>query len=145
MNLAQLNVARMRFPLDSPEMKDFVDALPEINALGDASPGFVWRLQGDNGDATGFRPFGTDDVIINLTVWESVEALRDFIYRTTHLEFMRRRREWFTYEGLKNHLVLWPVPVGHTPTIEEAKARLDHLDTHGPTPHAFTLRQVIGG
>ncbi len=140
MNVAQLNIARTRFPLDSPEMKDFVDALPEINGLGDRSPGFVWRLQDDNGDATSFRPFGRDDVITNLTVWESVEALRAFTYQTAHLDFMRRRREWFDYEGLQNHLVLWGVPSGHQPSFAEAKARLEHLDAHGSTPHAFTLR-----
>lgn len=141
MNLAQLNVARMRYPLTDPRMSGFVDALPEINALGDASPGFVWRLADDAGDATGFRPFGRDDVIINLTVWESTEALRTFIYRTAHLEYLRRRREWFDYEGIQNHLVLWGVPVEHRPSIEEALARLDHLNTLGPSPHAFTLRQ----
>lgn len=141
MNLAQLNIARLRFPLDSPELKDFVEALPEINGLAEASPGYVWRLQDDSGDATHIEnPFG-DGVIINLTVWESVEALRDFIYRTHHLEYMRRRREWFDHEGLPEYLVLWRVPEGHIPTIEEAADRLEHSVKHGASEHAFTFRE----
>ncbi len=141
MNLAQLNIARLRFALDGPELKDFVDALPEINGLGDASPGFVWRLQDDSGDATGVaNPFG-DGVIINLTVWESVEALRDYIYRSPHLDYMRRRREWFDHDGLPEHLVLWWVPEGHTPTVDEAAERLAHLEKNGSTEYAFTLRE----
>jgi hypothetical protein len=140
MNLAQLNIARLRFPLDGPELKDFVDALPEINGLGDSSPGFVWRLQDESGDATGVaNPFG-EGVIINLTVWESVEALREFTYRSPHLDYMRRRREWFDHVGLEAYLVLWWVPVGHTPTVDEAAERLAHLEKHGSTEHAFILR-----
>jgi Domain of unknown function (DUF3291) len=141
MNLAQLNIARLRYPLESPEMKDFVDALPEINGLGDASPGFVWRLTDEGGgDATSLRYFG-EDVIVNLTVWESVQSLRDFIYHTRHLEYMRRRREWFDHEGLTAYLVLWWIPLGHKPTLEEAKERMEHLVKHGPTAEAFTFRQ----
>jgi Domain of unknown function (DUF3291) len=141
MNLAQLNIARLRYPLESPEMKDFVDALPEINGLGDASPGFVWRLTDEGGgDATSLRYFG-EDVIVNLTVWESVQSLRDFIYHTRHLEYMRRRREWFDHEGLPAYLVLWWIPLGHKPTLEEAKERMEHLVKHGPTAEAFTFRQ----
>ncbi len=141
MNLAQLNIARLRFALDSPQLKDFVDALPEINGLGDASPGFVWRLQDEAGDATGIvNPFGPD-VIINLTVWESIEALRQYVYRSPHLDYMRRRREWFDHNGIDAHLVLWWVPPGHTPTVEEAAQRLAHLEKHGSTEHAFTLRE----
>jgi hypothetical protein len=140
-NLAQLNIARLRFPLDGPELKDFVDALPEINGLGDASPGFVWRLQDESGDATGVaNPFG-EGVIINLTVWESVVALREFIYRSPHLDYMRRRREWFDHVGLEAYLVLWWVPVGHTPTVDEAAERLAHLEKHGSTEYAFTFRE----
>jgi hypothetical protein len=142
MNLAQFNIARLRYPLDGRELKDFVDALPEINSLGDRSPGFVWRLTaGETDDATGLRPFGTDEVIVNLTVWESLEALREFIYHTRHLDYMRRRREWFDYAGIEAHLVLWWVPDGEIPTVEQAKQRLEHLVKHGPTSHAFTLRQ----
>lgn len=142
MNLAQLNIARVRFPLDGPELKDFVDGLPEINGLADDSPGFVWRLTDDGGaDATGLRPFaGQDDILINISVWESLESLRDFVYHTKHLEFMRRRREWFDHRGLEAYLVLWWVPEGHIPTVAEAKERLEYLIKHGPTTEAFTLR-----
>ena len=140
--LAQLNIARHLHPLDSAGMKDFMDALPKINKLGDDSPGFVWRLFDESGDATGIgNPFG-EDVIINLTVWESVESLRAFIYQTEHLDYMRRRREWFTHEGLKGgYAVLWWIPAGHIPTVDEAAERLAHLDEHGSTPHAFTFRE----
>lgn len=141
MHLAQINIARLRFPLDSPQLKDFVDALPEINALAEKSPGYVWRLVDDEGaDATSFRPFG-GDVIVNLTVWESVEALRGYIYHTPHLEYMRRRREWFDHAGAEPYLALWWIPEGHIPTLDEARQRLDHLAAHGPTPHAFTFRK----
>lgn len=142
MHIAQLNLARLRYPLDSPEVKEFVDAVPEINALADRSPGFVWRLTTpDTGDALNVRDFG-DDVIANLTVWETVQALRDYVYRTPHLDYMRRRREWFAHDGLGASLVLWRVPVGHIPTLDEARQRREHLIEHGPTPHAFTLRHV---
>jgi Domain of unknown function (DUF3291) len=142
MSLAQLNIARLRFPLDGPELKDFVDGLPEINALGDSSPGFVWRLTDEGGaDATALRPFeDRDDILINMSVWESLESLRDFIYHTKHLEYMRRRREWFDHNGLEAYAVLWWVPQGHIPTLAEGKERLEHLIKHGPTPEAFTFR-----
>jgi hypothetical protein len=138
-HLAQLNIARLRAPLDSPELADFVALLPEINGLAERSPGYVWRLQDDSGDATALRPF-EPDVIVNLTVWQSVESLRGFVYRTAHLEPMRRRREWFTpVDG--PHLVLWWTPADARPTMTEAAERLDRLRRHGPTPGAFTLRE----
>lgn len=140
MKLAQLNIARLRFGLETPELKAFVDGLPVINALAESSPGFVWRLQDESGDATHVpNPFG-EGVIINLTVWESVDALRDFIYHTEHLDYMRRRREWFDHDGLAAYLVLWHVPDGHIPTIEEAADRLEHLVKHGASDYAFTFR-----
>lgn len=140
-HLAQLNIARMRAPLDDPLMADFVAALPGINARADAAPGFVWRLRDEGvADATGLRPFGPD-ILVNLSVWTSVEALRDFAYRTPHLEPLRRRREWFTHEGLDPYAVLWWVPAGHVPTTDEAGERLELLRAHGPGPRAFTLRQ----
>ena len=142
MNLAQLNIARLRFPLDSPELNDFVEALPEINGLGDLSPGFVWRRCEESGDPTGIdNPFDPD-IIVNLTVWESVEALRQFIYQSPHLDYMRRRREWFDHSGIEAHLVLWWVPQGHTPTVDEAAERLAHLEKHGSTEYAFTFREL---
>lgn len=140
-HLAQLNIARMRAPLDDPLMADFMAALPEINARADAAPGFVWRLRDEGtADATGLRPYGPD-VLVNLSLWTSVEALREFAHRGPHLEPLRRRREWFTHEGLAAYAVLWWVPAGHVPTTGEAAARLELLRTHGPGPRAFTLRQ----
>jgi hypothetical protein len=139
-HLAQLNIARLRMSLDSAELADFVALLPEINALADGWPGFVWRLTDDTGgDATSLRPFGAD-IIVNLTVWESIEALVGYVYRSAHLEPLRRRREWFTpLSG--PHLVLWWIPPGHVPTLTEAADRLATLARSGAGPAAFTLRE----
>jgi hypothetical protein len=142
-HVAQLNIARVTAPLDSPEMKDFMNGLDPINHLADRSPGFVWRLVGPDAalGATDLRgPFG-DDVLVNMSVWETVEALRAFTYHSEHLEYLRRRREFFHHDGIATHLVLWNVPEGHIPTLDEAAAHLDHLTAHGPTRHAFTLRE----
>jgi hypothetical protein len=139
-HLAQVNVARMLAPLDSPEMVDFMAALEPINALGDGSPGFVWRLQTDDGDATAYRVLGDDMMIVNLTVWESIDALADFAYKSDHKDVMRRRREWFD-KMAEAYLTLWWVPAGHVPTVVEAEERLLHLREHGPTQQAFTFRE----
>jgi hypothetical protein len=137
-HLAQLNVATVLHPLDDPRMAPFVELLDPVNAAADAAPGFVWRLVEDGAaDATGLRPAG-EDVIVNLTVWESQEALWDFTYRSGHLDLVRRRREWF-HRHVQAHLVLWWVPAGHRPTVEEALERLAHLRAHGPSPRAFTF------
>ncbi|GAA0911985.1 DUF3291 domain-containing protein [Virgisporangium aurantiacum] len=138
MHIAQLNIATLVAPLDSPELKGFVDLLVEINDLADNSPGFVWRLQDENGDATAIRPFGPD-VIVNLTVWESIEALYAYTYRTDHLGVLQRRREWFRRSG-RPHLVLWWVDEGARPTVAEAARRLALLAESGPTRDAFTFR-----
>jgi hypothetical protein len=140
-HIAQVNVARMRAPLDSPVMAGFVARLEEINALADRSSGFVWRLQTPEGDATYLRPFGDDRILINMSVWESVEALKDFVYRTAHAELLRDRRSWFeNFAGA--YAALWWVPAGHTPGIDEAKQRLADLDEHGPSQFAFTFKTV---
>ncbi|MGP4028034.1 DUF3291 domain-containing protein [Actinomadura sp. 3N407] len=137
-HLAQFNVAALRFPLDDPRMGDFVAMLEPVNALADAAPGFVWRLTEDGEpDATGMRPAG-DDVIVNFSVWESAEALWDFVYRSAHLETMRRRREWFR-RHVDAHAVLWWIPAGRVPTVEEALERLALLRERGPSPGAFTF------
>ncbi len=135
--LAQLNIGRPRGRIDSPLMADFVNALDRINALAEASPGFVWRLQDDSGNATGLRPLG-DDTIVNMSVWKDVEALHAFVYRSDHIDVMRRRREWF--EKMDLYMVLWWVPRGHRPTMTEAIERLEVLRERGPTPEAFTFR-----
>ena len=130
--LAQINIAKLKAPLDSPELRDFVDNLDRINALAEGSDGFVWRLKGEGNDATSLRPFG-DDVIVNMSVWRDVEALKDFAYRSGHVEIMRRRREWFTRMA-EAYMVLWWVPAGHEPTLEEAAQRLERVRSQGPTP-----------
>ncbi|RFS84382.1 DUF3291 domain-containing protein [Actinomadura spongiicola] len=137
-HLAQFNVATLHRPLDDPRLAGFVELLDPVNALADAAPGFVWRLVEEGmPDATRLRPAGAD-VIINFSVWESVEALWDFAYRSGHLEVMRRRREWFRRHA-EAHLVLWWIPAGHVPTVEEAMERLRTVREHGPTPQAFTF------
>ena len=140
MHLAQLNVGRLRAPMDDPIIDDFRLNLDRINALAEMSPGYVWRLQDDSGNATGIKPYGDDLEIVNLTVWESIEALADFTYRTDHTEFLRRRRDFFE-APTKPILCLWWIPEGTIPTVEEAIDRLEHLREHGPTPHSFTFRE----
>jgi hypothetical protein len=140
MHLAQLNVARPVAPMDDPRMAGFKGGLVEINALADAAPGFVWRLVDDDGaDATSLRPFAPD-VMVNLSVWENLETLRDFTFRSPHLEYLRRRREWFAPFG-KAYGVCWWVPEGHRPAPDEAGERLELLRQNGATTEAFTLRE----
>jgi hypothetical protein len=143
LHLAQLNIARPRGPLDGPVMAEFMANLERINAMGDASPGFVWRLQGQDGNATGLeQPFGTD-IIVNLTVWRDVDTLRAFVFRSEHVGFLRRRSEWF--ERLdRPPTVLWWLPTGRPPTLAEAMERLDALAARGPTAEAFTLAHAFG-
>jgi Domain of unknown function (DUF3291) len=138
-HLAQLNVGLARAPTDSPVMADFMAGIEPVNALADTEPGFVWRLQdGDGPGATALRPRGPD-FMVNMSVWESLEALRDFVYRSgPHLDFMRRRRNWFYPMG-QDHLVLWWVPAGHVPDLDEGLSRLDLLRSNGPSRLAFTF------
>jgi hypothetical protein len=138
-HLAQLNVARLRAPLDSPQLADFVAWLDPINALADAAPGFVWRLQTDEGDATSVRAFDDDMLIVNMSVWESIEALHDFVYRSGHKDVFARRTEWFERMD-EVYVVCWWIPAGDVPSVEDAVARLELLRTNGPSPDAFTLR-----
>lgn len=137
--VAQVNIGIVRFPLDSREMADFMALLDPINALADRSEGFVWRLQTEDGDATAFRPFHDDRILINMSVWESFEALRSFVYLSRHLDVMRRRREWFARMD-EAYVALWWIPAGQLPTIDDAKARLDTLRDQGPSAAAFTFR-----
>jgi hypothetical protein len=139
MHLAQLNVGRLRAPLDDPLIDDFRNNLEPVNALAEASPGYVWRLQDEGGDATGIKVFDDDLEIINLTVWESIDALADFTYRSGHVDLLRRRRDFFE-APTQPILCLWWIPEGTLPTVEDAIARLEHLRAQGPTPTAFTFR-----
>jgi len=142
-HLAQLNVARLRAPMHDPIIDDFRTSLDRINALAEISPGYVWRLQDESGNATAIKAFADELEILNLTVWESVEALADFTYRSAHVDLLRRRREFFEVPTTA-FLCLWWLPEGTVPTIEEAIGRLEHLRAHGPTPAAFTFRHRFG-
>ncbi|MDP9237561.1 MAG: DUF3291 domain-containing protein [Chloroflexota bacterium] len=139
-HLAQYNVARLVAPLDDPSIADFVGALERINTLGDHSPGFVWRLKTEDGTSTSVRINDDARVLVNVTVWESVEALFEYTYHSDHVEMFRRRREWFE-QPAEAYLVLWWIPAGHVPALEEAEERLAHLREHGATPHAFSFKQ----
>ena len=139
--LAQLNVGVLVAPLDSPQLADFVNNLERINALADSSPGFVWRLQTDDGNATALRPFG-DDMLVNMSVWEDFESLRRFVYQSDHASFVRRRREFFE-RPVDSILVLWWVPRGHIPDMSEARERLDRLRRDGPSAAAFEFRRIF--
>jgi hypothetical protein len=139
-HLAQVNIGRMLAPLDTPVMAEFVASLDRINALADASPGFVWRFQTEEGDATALRPYDDEMIIVNFSVWETVEDLQNYVYKSAHAEVMKQRRQWFEkFEGI--YMVLWWVEAGHLPTIWEAKARLEYLHTHGVSETAFTFKQ----
>ncbi len=138
--LAQLNIAHLLAPIDSPTLSDFVSELDRINALAENSNGFVWRLISDE-NAQSVNPFG-DDFIVNLSVWESVETLFDYVYRTAHKDIMKQRKKWFKREG-NAFMVLWWVPAGHQPTETEAKERLDLLQRDGPSKDAFTFKTTF--
>jgi Domain of unknown function (DUF3291) len=139
MHIAQLNIARMLAPMDSPVMKDFSDGLAPINALGEQSSGFVWRMKDENDNATSIRVFDDEMIIVNLTVWENVQSLFDFAYKSNHAEFLRRRSEWFEKTNVPMY-VLWNVPEGHFPSTNEAKERLEYLQTHGDSDYAFSFK-----
>ena len=141
-HLAQINIARMKGAFEDPVMAGFAARLEELNALADGSDVFVWRLQGGEGNATYLRPFDDDRIIVNMSVWETVEDFRKFVFESPHAELLRQRREWF--EKLETPItVLWWVPAGHIPSMDEAKKRLAHLQEHGPTPFAFSFRTIF--
>lgn len=139
-HIVQLNVGRTLAALDSPVLADFMAGLDEINALAEASPGFLWRLQSDSGNATDLKISSDPNFIINMSVWSSIDSLFDFVYRSAHTLVMARRREWFE-KPVEAYQVLWWVAAAHTPTVEEALTRLDQLRQHGPAPQAFTFKQ----
>jgi hypothetical protein len=138
-HLAQVNIGRVRAPLEDPIMDGFRTQLAPINALADATPGFVWRLQTEDGNAMAIRPFEDERMAINMSVWESFEALQQFVYRSAHVAPLRDRKQWF--EPMDGPiLALWWIPAGHIPTVTEAQERLEYLKQHGPSAHAFTFR-----
>jgi len=134
--LAQLNIAKMKFEPESPEMKDFNDAIDSVNAWADACPGFVWRLQSDGENPAADLVFNDPSWLVNLSVWENVEALMAFIRSDLHLSIMKRRREWFQPVG-EATMVLWWVPEGHIPSVAEAQERLETLRANGASAEAF--------
>lgn len=134
-HLAQFNIARIKYPLDDPRMAEFVDNVARVNALAEQIDGFVWRLQDDSGNAMGMQVYGDPRTLPNLTVWENVEALERFVWKTVHSRFYGRRAEWF--EHIETPLVLWHVPAGHRPIMDEGVARLDYLREHGTSDFAF--------
>jgi hypothetical protein len=134
-HLAQFNIARIKYPLDDPRMAEFVGNVARVNALANGIEGFVWRLADASGNAMNMQVYGDPRVLPNLTVWENVEALERFVWKTVHGRFYGRRAEWFEY--IETPLVLWHVPAGHRPPMAEGVERLEHLKAHGPSDHAF--------
>ena len=142
-HIAQVNIGRVKAPVEDPIMAGFVARLDEINALAERSPGFVWRLQTSEGNATYFRPYPEDDrILINMSVWQTIESLRHYVYQTAHAELLRQRQAWFEkFAG--SYTALWWVPAGHRPGMDEATKRLAHLEKHGPTQFAFTFKTAF--
>lgn len=142
MHLAQLNISRMDAPsIDHPLMADFVAQLDTINALAEASDGFIWRLKSDSGNATDIKAFDDERIIVNMSVWESSEKLQAFVFKSMHTDVMKDRRKWFE-KPLELTTVLWWVPVGHQPTLTEAKEKLTRLNRDGSGPDAFSIQDI---
>ena len=139
-HLAQLNAAVLLAPIDDPKIADFVGALEQINALAEATPGFVWRLQTEDGDATSIRISDDPHLVVNMSVWEDVDALYQYVYKSNHTDFFSRRREWFK-KWDRPSPVLWWIAANHRPTIEEALEKIAHIEDYGPTPFAFNFKQ----
>jgi len=137
-NLAQLNIARFKRPMEHPDNADFVASLDRVNATAESQPGFIWRFLGDSELES--QTFGGADFAINMSVWSDLASLKQFVYENeVHLSVLRRRTEWF--EKMEFHLVLWWVEVGLLPTLAEARQKLDVLRANGPTQDAFTFRE----
>lgn len=139
MHLAQLNIAKAKYSLEAPEIKEFIDNLEPVNKLAESSSGFIWRLKDESGDATDIQAFSDPEIIVNMSVWDSVDALKNFMFRTHHRDFLRRKKEWF-HNIPEESYVLWWIPVGHTPTVEEAVEKLEYLRSNGDTPNAFSFK-----
>lgn len=138
MHLAQINVGRLLHPIDDPRIAEFVDNLDSINALAERSPGFVWRLKDESGNATDIAAYDDPQVIVNMSVWESVDALFAFAYQTVHRRFVQRRKEWFAPFG-SAYVTLWWIEEGTVPEVAEGQRRLVHLERFGPTAYAFSF------
>ncbi|WP_114633529.1 DUF3291 domain-containing protein [Vibrio splendidus] len=139
MKLAQLNIALAKYPLDAPEIKEFIDNLELVNGIAESSEGFVWRLKDESDDATNIQAFDDPNMIVNMSVWDSVDSLKNFMFRTHHRDFMRRKGDWF-HRLPEDTYVLWWIEADHIPTLEEAIERLEHLREIGDSPYAFTFK-----
>ncbi len=139
-HIAQLNIAKAAAEMNTDTMADFVSRLDEVNQLADSAPGFIWRLQTESGDSTALRVFDDPLLLVNMSVWEDIEALRNFVYKSFHVELIRDREAWF-HKMTEAHQVLWWVEAGHIPGIDEAKGKLDNLSTNGVSQQAFTFGQ----
>ncbi|HOY13055.1 MAG TPA: DUF3291 domain-containing protein [Saprospiraceae bacterium] len=138
--LAEINIAKMKgLTINDPIMKEFVDNLDLINGIAEQSEGFVWRFKDENNNATSFNPYNDEQVIVNISVWESIETLENYMYNTLHAGFLKRRREWFYRYG-KVYTAMWWIPSGQFPTLEEAVAQLDYLEKHGASPLVFDFK-----
>jgi hypothetical protein len=141
-HLAQINIARLLAPIDDPRIAEFVAQLDTINAVAEESPGFVWRLKSDSGNATDIAYNDDPFVIVNMSVWESLAALRDYVYRSQHVQVLKDRANWFE-KMEKPHYCLWWIPAGHVPTVAEGRQRLEHYQLHGPTQHSFWFSKLF--
>ena len=139
MHVAQINIGTMIAPTDDPRVAEFMDALEAVNALADDAPGFVWRLQTDEGNATSIQIFPNPLELVNMSVWESVDDLKAYVYRSEHVDFFRRRAEWF--EADAKRVALWYVAPGSIPELDEAVRRVEFVEQHGPSPYAFGFAQ----
>jgi hypothetical protein len=139
-HLAQINIARMLDPIDSPVMADFVANLDSINALAESSDGFMWRLKDDGNNATSIKIFDDDFLIVNMSVWKNTDTLFQFVYQSNHVQIFKRRKEWFE-KMPEIHMALWFIPSEHLPTVEEATERLNYLRANGETPFAFSFKK----
>ena len=141
-HLAQINIGRLVAPIDDPRIAGFVAQLDSINLLAEASPGFIWRLKSDSGNATDIAYNDDPFVIVNMSVWESIAALRDYVYRSQHTGVLKDRAKWFE-KMEKPYYCLWWIPAGHVPTVAEGRARLEHYQLHGPTQHSFWFSKLF--
>jgi hypothetical protein len=143
--LAQVNIARLLAPIDSEQLADFVEALDSVNASAEGAPGFIWRLKTEEGNATSVEGFewdlhGSAGIIINMSVWDSVQSLSDWVFGPFHRAVLVQRRKWFERVS-EATTALWWVTQGHQPTVLDAESRVLHLRQHGPTPTAFTFKE----
>ena len=140
MHLAELNIGKFKYPTSDARMAGFMDNLERVNALAERSEGFVWRLKGDNGNATDFRV--GDDYAVNMSVWTDAKSLENYVFKTVHVQFYKNKADWFDLME-KPHMVFWWIPEGHTPTLSEAMDRLQDLEKNGATTGAFGWAEVM--